>query len=324
MDRDPTPEERAQNARRKNPLSEEQLRRAVNQTPARRKPGSAEPYRQRGEAATNTMKGLFEQKGHSNIRTEVVPGSRAGGRVDLIPGTTTESGDWNPTTRATIESKSVDIDKYRTDTGELDVPKLRKVFRDHFEQVRKHINALKSPRKADLPSREAIVYQLEGEFTPEEFKTVRKVFNEESRALPKRIRGGVHSGKALRAKLGGVAEAQVEVAPTDAPVAPVEGPTPISAGLRGAAAIAGGALAVLNVFAVYLALKRAIEENNTDPFILMPRLLGIQVVDPNDLPSERVYDSFRGPGTIRENPDGTKYFEPDSGCLFGGCGSPSM
>lgn len=203
--REANAQERAFNAtQRKVVLTPEQLKRAVN-LPAPRRPHSVQQNRTRGLEAAKTWKRLFENKGHTDVREEIAPKGTKGGLVDLAPGKTDKSGEWNPTTRTTLESKSVDINSYRTDSGELDLNKLRTKFQKDFDQVRKHTEALQSTDKPNLPSREAIGYQLEGDVTNDELKTVRKLFNEEATTLPERIRGGVHRGAQLRAKaLGAV------------------------------------------------------------------------------------------------------------------------
>jgi hypothetical protein len=144
---------------------------------------SVRANREKGIAASGELKAQLESKGHG-IRSEVtVKGGAGGSRVDLAP-----DGKAARTIGRTIESKHVDLDRYRTPAGELDVDKLTRQVKEHVGQVLKHENALREGQKADLPTREALVYTVE-HAKPGEAQRVQQILRET--ATGSGVKGGV-------------------------------------------------------------------------------------------------------------------------------------
>lgn len=215
-------------------------------------PAAAPPvtaHRTRGLAAAADLKAQVESKGHGLNAEVTVKGGRGGSRIDIAPDPTAPQ-----TIARTIESKSIDLNNYRTSTGSLDLSKLRSAMRRDIQQALKHQQALAQGSKPDLPMRESVVYTVENA-KPGEAAQVQGQFRVE--ATPHGIKGGVvenSSGRLQTASgrpLSGApaetpttvvskASASVAEAPTTAPVEPlpVEVTTP-----RGGVAAEGVAVA---------------------------------------------------------------------------------
>jgi hypothetical protein len=173
---------------------------------------------------------MLERKGHGVNREVTVKGGRGGSRVDIAPDPKAPQ-----TLPRTLESKSVDLNNYRTQTGALNESALRTGIEEDVRQVLKHETALREARKADLPFRETLVYTVENA-KPGEAEAFRNLVRRTARkraataVLVKqgtliktlsgravgRITGEVRAGLGLRG-LGGAALFILDLATTEPP-----------------------------------------------------------------------------------------------------------
>lgn len=152
-----------------------------------------------GTSAANAVKAQVASKGHGLQDEVTLKGGKGGSRVDIAPDPKAPQ-----TIARTLESKYIDLNKYRTNSGTLDVSKLRGTIKENISQVVKHQLALRRGIKADLPMRESLIYTLENA-KPGEALQFQDLFRAE--AAPRGIQGGVFqkgpnglstaSGKAL-------------------------------------------------------------------------------------------------------------------------------
>jgi hypothetical protein len=112
-------------------------------------------------------------------------GGKGGSRIDITPDPSAPQ-----TIARTVESKLIDLSKYRDASGNLDIPRLRAVINGDVEQVLKHQEALRSGVKADLPSRESLTYTLKNA-KPGEAEQFQDLLRNGSRAATEGVKGGV-------------------------------------------------------------------------------------------------------------------------------------
>lgn len=151
--------------------------------PSGRQATGVQGNRAAGLAAADALKRQVEAKGHG-VQTEVtVKGGKGGSRIDIAPDPKAPQ-----TIAKTLESKHIDVSKYRTPQGTLDVARLQAEVRADLAQVQKHESALRLGRKPDLPFRESVVYTLENA-QPGEAAQFQNMFRQT--AQPTGIKGGV-------------------------------------------------------------------------------------------------------------------------------------
>jgi RHS repeat-associated protein len=145
-------------------------------------PPAAVPYIKKGEQAQAALIERIEAKGHGVKGEVTIKGGKGGSRIDIAPDPTAPQ-----TIGKTIESKYINLSKYRDDKGQLDTKRLKATIGKHVKQVVKHKTALSEGVKPDLPFDESLVYSVENaEGQLEQFRgLVREV------ATPKGVRSGV-------------------------------------------------------------------------------------------------------------------------------------
>jgi RHS repeat-associated protein len=173
--------------------------------------------RAKGLAAADALKAQVESKGHG-VQSEVtVKGGRGGSRIDIAPDPRAPQ-----TIAKTLESKHIDLNNYRTNSGALDLPRLREAVQGDVRQVLKHQQALARGVKPDLPKRESLVYTLENAKAGEAAQ-VQSLFR--GQATPRNVKGGV-----LQEANGGLATSSGRQlsggTPTPAATAPPPAPAP--------------------------------------------------------------------------------------------------
>jgi hypothetical protein len=139
--------------------------------------------RESGLRAAANLKSLVEGKGFATQSEVTLKGGKGGSRIDLTPA---------PAGRQTLpkmlESKHIDLSRYRTASGQLDVVRLRSVIGKSVNQVLKHEKALRAGKIPDLPFRESLVYTVENANSGEA-ATFQRILREV--ATPKGVKGGV-------------------------------------------------------------------------------------------------------------------------------------
>jgi hypothetical protein len=111
-----------------------------------------------GNRTRDDLKKIVERKGHG-LKSEVtIKGGKGGSRPDLSP-----DPNASQSIRRTLESKrlKLDVNEYRTPSGDLKLDALRSRVEKDVDQVLKHEAALREGRKPDLPRRETLVYTVE-------------------------------------------------------------------------------------------------------------------------------------------------------------------
>jgi RHS repeat-associated protein len=151
---------------------------------------------QAGTAGAQAVKTQIESKGHAMQSEVVVKGGKGGSRIDIAPDPKASQ-----TLPRTVEVKSINLDSYRTNSGGLDLSRLRSAFKADLAQVLKHQAALREGVKADLPMRETLVYTIENA-RPGEAAQVQDLLRAE--ATPQGVRGGLfqRSGSSLSTASG--------------------------------------------------------------------------------------------------------------------------
>ncbi|WP_024302729.1 hypothetical protein [Pseudogulbenkiania sp. MAI-1] len=120
-------------------------------------------------------------RGHQ-IRGQVtLRGGSGGSRADVAPAHPGARGITN-----LLESKHLDLDRYRQPGGALDSTRLTRAILSHMAQVQRHQRAAQA--HGDVPTRESIVYQL-SHARPGEHATFLQLFRQ--LAQPRGMRGGV-------------------------------------------------------------------------------------------------------------------------------------
>jgi RHS repeat-associated protein len=139
--------------------------------------------KEKGDNARDALKAQVESKGHGLQKEVTTKGGKGGSRHDITPDPKAPQ-----TIAKTLESKHIDLNKYRSESGKLDESRLRSVIKKDVEQVMKHQMALKRGIKADLPMRESLIYTVENAGTGEAIQ-VQDLFRSEGVSFD--IKGGV-------------------------------------------------------------------------------------------------------------------------------------
>lgn len=278
----------------------------------------------RGLADAAALKALVESKGHG-VQSEVtVKGGRGGSRVDIAPDPKAAQ-----TIAKTMESKSIDLDTFRTDQGALDLPRLRAAVRDDLKQVLKHEAALQRGVKADLPSRESLEYTLHNA-KPGEADQFQTLARAEAAALPKftpvdpTLKVGVlqnsegslstASGRPLttppaNTSVSNETKASSTGSPEASEVAAVTHEVPMIAKVTG---VVGGIFHVINLYAAYQEIKTLSRGEDLYPNGYYDYGLGGRIITDFD----KLPEGFSSSVIMAPNGYGPGFYEKKNGVIY--------